>query len=329
MLLLATWHCLLINPHELGLLGLVQLGVLGCGLILLIATDLESYIIPEESSLVPLVVSLALAYFVPSSHLLADPWVAPSSLANVPQAAAWNALIDAVQGAILSAAACYGLGALGELYKRVAAMGGGDVLLMSAIGATVGWKLGVLTIILGAFVGIAMWIGQQAWLALRGKKSEAPRFDLPDANTPQPPWYARALDLFSVQWTGAVLLVVNGGLLYYALQIVKDQMANTAILFGPSIGVGLGAFFILFHLVRKHHTAKGTWIQTQVETGADGKQVEVYDENQAYLPFGPALAIAGFFMAIWGPWFVRQIEMHLMGLPPEMLTHFLRAPFVK
>ena len=65
-----------------------------------------------------------------------------------------------------------------------------------------------------------------------------------------------------------------------------------------------------------------------IETAADGSQTEVLDQTTPRIAFGPALAVAGFFQAIWGPWFLRIIETRIVGVPPEMLTKMLHAPFL-
>ncbi|MGH7145421.1 MAG: prepilin peptidase [Planctomycetota bacterium] len=333
MVELAVYHCLILNPVALGFAGLLELGVFGLGSILLIATDMESFIIPEEASLVPLVVSLALAWWLPGQHLLADRWVmlhtAPAPGGNfwTDHAANCNALIDAVQGAVLAAATVYGLGAVGTWWKRVEAMGGGDVLLMAAVGATVGWKLGVITIFLAAFVGIGMYIVQSLWLLVKKRAAATPRFELTDENSPPPAWYARLLDRLHVLPMGVLLLLSDGGLWLYARERTQLPGASNELLFGPVIGAALGTFFILFHFVRAHHEKQGTWIDPQVETQADGKEVEVYDTGHAYIAFGPALALAGLVMAIWGPWLMRLIEIK-MGWPPQALSSVLpHVPF--
>jgi len=62
-------------------------------------------------------------------------------------------LIAALFGAIVGGGSLWLVGAIWKLLRGVDAMGLGDVKMMFAVGALLGWRLTVLTIFLGAFTG--------------------------------------------------------------------------------------------------------------------------------------------------------------------------------
>jgi len=62
-------------------------------------------------------------------------------------------LIAALFGAIVGGGSLWLVGAIWKLLRGVDAMGFGDVKMMFAVGALLGWRLTILTIFLGAFTG--------------------------------------------------------------------------------------------------------------------------------------------------------------------------------
>lgn len=62
-------------------------------------------------------------------------------------------LIGALFGALVGGGSLWLVGAIWKLLRGVDAMGFGDVKMMFAVGALLGWRLTVLTIFLGAFTG--------------------------------------------------------------------------------------------------------------------------------------------------------------------------------
>jgi leader peptidase (prepilin peptidase)/N-methyltransferase len=62
-------------------------------------------------------------------------------------------LIAALFGAIVGGGSLWLVGAIWKLLRGVDAMGLGDVKMMFAVGALLGWRLTILTIFLGAFTG--------------------------------------------------------------------------------------------------------------------------------------------------------------------------------
>ena len=98
--------------------------------------DLKHYIIPDRISLGLIAVGVAFSYFLPIGLK--------------------GSLIGAASGFVI----LYGLALLGELLFKKEAMGGGDIKLLSGIGAFLGIK-GVLFVLLfssflGSLIGIAL-----------------------------------------------------------------------------------------------------------------------------------------------------------------------------
>jgi leader peptidase (prepilin peptidase) / N-methyltransferase len=100
-----------------------------CALIALFAIDLEHHLLPNAITLPGIVVGLVTSVFVPPG------------------------LKDAILGTLLGGGVLW---AIGEAYYRYAGqegMGGGDVKMLAMIGAFLGWKLVLVTLVLSSITG--------------------------------------------------------------------------------------------------------------------------------------------------------------------------------
>jgi leader peptidase (prepilin peptidase)/N-methyltransferase len=100
-----------------------------CILIVLFAIDLEHHLLPNVITLPGIVVGLAFSAMLPPGLV--------------------NALLGVVAGGGI-------LWVIGEAYYRYSGqegMGGGDVKMLAMIGAFLGWKLVILTLVLSSFLG--------------------------------------------------------------------------------------------------------------------------------------------------------------------------------
>jgi leader peptidase (prepilin peptidase)/N-methyltransferase len=115
--------------------------LLVCILIVLFGIDLEHQILPNSITLPGIVIGLLFS-------LIAPPGIR-----------------DALIGAILGGGILYAIAAGYYLWRREEGMGMGDVKMLAMLGAFLGWKAVLVTLVLasfsGAVIGVAMMAGQR------------------------------------------------------------------------------------------------------------------------------------------------------------------------
>lgn len=117
-----SWHAL-----SAALFGSILVGIA--------VTDARHYIIPHEFT----VGGLALGLIVAGAQ-------------------GWGALASAAIGAAAGFTLLASIAWLGEKVFRKEAMGGGDIWMMTMVGAFVGWKGVLLTLFLGALLGTVLFV---------------------------------------------------------------------------------------------------------------------------------------------------------------------------
>lgn len=126
------------------------------GLMLGTFVDFDHMIIPDRVTLGGIVAGLALSAALPVMHS-ATVWHQGLLRAAIGMATGWGIL--------------WGVGVLGRLIFRKEAMGFGDVKLMGAIGAFLGWRAVLFTLVasslLGSIAGVALMVGKQRQLQSR------------------------------------------------------------------------------------------------------------------------------------------------------------------
>jgi leader peptidase (prepilin peptidase)/N-methyltransferase len=108
---------------------LIQRLLFGCAMVVLFVVDLEHRILPDVITLPGIVIGFLFSFFMPPG------WV------------------DSLIGIMVGGGSLW---LLGEIYFRVRheeGMGFGDVKMLAMIGAFLGWKLMLLTLILSSFIG--------------------------------------------------------------------------------------------------------------------------------------------------------------------------------
>ena len=125
----------------------------------LIATDMEVRILPDEFTLGGTLAGLALSYFVPLPIEIAN-FIAPN-LIGTP----WLSVLESAIGAGVVSGLIWVLGWAFEKIRGREGLGLGDVKMIMMIGAFVGIKLVLLTVILGSLLGSV--IGPPLVLLLR------------------------------------------------------------------------------------------------------------------------------------------------------------------
>ena len=112
-----------------------------CGLIALFAIDLEHQILPNVITLPGIVIGLLLSLIAPPG---------------------WK---DALIGAALGGGILYAIAGAYYLWRREEGMGMGDVKMLAMIGAFLGWKAVLVTLILasfsGAIIGVLLMAAQR------------------------------------------------------------------------------------------------------------------------------------------------------------------------
>ena len=111
-----------------GALLVVRL-VFACAMIVLFAIDLEHHLLPDVITLPGIVAGLAASVALPPG------------------------IVDALLGILIGGGVLW---AIGEVYFRVSGqegMGGGDVKMLAMIGAFLGWKLVLVTLVLSSVAG--------------------------------------------------------------------------------------------------------------------------------------------------------------------------------
>ncbi len=113
---------------------LVSRIVFGCALIVLFAIDLEHKLLPNVITLPGILVGFAFSFFVPPG------W--------------YESLLGIVAGGGILLAVFY----VWLWIRKVEALGMGDPKMLAMIGAFLGWKMTILTLVLGSFIGTAIGV---------------------------------------------------------------------------------------------------------------------------------------------------------------------------
>lgn len=111
------------------------------GLVLGTFVDLDHMILPDRVTLGGIAAGLVLSPLIPSLH---------------GEATAVRGLLASLFGAGFGLALLGGVALAGRLIFRKEAMGMGDVKLLGAVGALLGWQAAVFTVIVSAFAGSAV-----------------------------------------------------------------------------------------------------------------------------------------------------------------------------
>jgi leader peptidase (prepilin peptidase)/N-methyltransferase len=133
-------HYIVFGPDPL----LIPRLVFASALIVLFAIDLEHHLLPNVITLPGIVLGLVFSLFLPPG------------------------LIDALVGVLVGGGALWLIGEAYFRYSGQEGMGGGDVKMLAMIGAFLGWKLTVLTLVfsslLGAVIGLLVIVVRRGGL---------------------------------------------------------------------------------------------------------------------------------------------------------------------
>jgi len=138
--ILITWIWNLYPPD----LALVYI-LFACGLLIATFVDIDLFIIPDSISLGGIVAGLVLSLLLPSLH---------------DQATLRAGLVHSAIGMVLGGGILIAIAILGALVFRKEAMGMGDIKLLAAMGAFLGWQAVLFIIAFASIVGAVYGILQ-------------------------------------------------------------------------------------------------------------------------------------------------------------------------
>ena len=148
-------------------LAMLKCAVFGFLLVGLIATDAETFLLPDKLTLTGLGFGLLISFFVPVNDLMS---LLLPGIFDVPVSSdfSWRlfSFMDAALGAIVGASFLHGAGALYLRARGVEGMGFGDVKLMAMIGSFLGLRLTILTILAASIAGslFGLWTVFAVWV---------------------------------------------------------------------------------------------------------------------------------------------------------------------
>jgi leader peptidase (prepilin peptidase)/N-methyltransferase len=131
-------------------LGAAKFCILVAMLIALMFTDLEELILPDEFTLGGLLVGLAFSPFILVPDITAH---AVLSIAGVQLSDRWMSVMESLFGAVLPAGSLWFGGWLFEKIRHKEGLGLGDVKMMAMVGAFLGVRGALLTLIAGSLAG--------------------------------------------------------------------------------------------------------------------------------------------------------------------------------
>lgn len=125
--------------------------LLSAALVVLIFTDLRDRLLPDRITYPGIVAGLVFSFWVPLEDGTAALLLRFLSTSQVPQPLL--SLAEALLGAILGAGLLFVLGEIWYRLRKVEAMGLGDVKMMAMVGLFFGFRLTLLTLLLGSLMG--------------------------------------------------------------------------------------------------------------------------------------------------------------------------------
>jgi len=166
---IATGAAFALCVGELGLtLPALKYCIYSAILIALIASDIEERILPDEFTLGGTVVGLAFAPFVPLEHYFAAMFI-PYSWGE-----RWQSLGESAFAAAVGSGSIWLVGWLYMKIRHREGLGFGDVKMIAMIGAFVGLRLSLMTLILASIAGSVLGL---AYIKLTRK--DAATYELP------------------------------------------------------------------------------------------------------------------------------------------------------
>jgi leader peptidase (prepilin peptidase)/N-methyltransferase len=156
-------------------LGLTAVAVKLCAVVALLVgltfSDLEERILPDEFTLGGTALGLALAWFIPVDDMIAQSILLVAGIRPGPH---WTSMAESVLGAALPSGFLWLGGMLFEKLRHKEGLGLGDVKMMMMVGAFLGLRATLLTLILGSVAGSVIGL-----IYIKVTKKDAASYELP------------------------------------------------------------------------------------------------------------------------------------------------------
>jgi len=149
----------------------VKLCILIALLVGLAFSDLEERILPDEFTLGGTALGIVLAWFIPVDDMIAQSLLLFAGIQPGPH---WTSLAESVLGAGLPAGSLWLGGLLFEKIRHKEGLGLGDVKMMAMVGAFLGLRATLLTLILGSVAGSVIGL-----IYIKAAKKDAGSYQLP------------------------------------------------------------------------------------------------------------------------------------------------------
>ncbi len=148
-----------------------KLCVLVAMLVGLTFSDLEERILPDEFTLGGTALGLLLAWFIPVDDMIAQSFLLAGGIQLGPR---WISVAESLLGAGLPAGFLWLGGMIFEKIRHKEGLGLGDVKMMAMVGAFLGLRATLLTLILGSIAGSLIGL-----IYIRVTKQDAASYQLP------------------------------------------------------------------------------------------------------------------------------------------------------
>jgi leader peptidase (prepilin peptidase)/N-methyltransferase len=137
-------------------------------MITLIASDIEERILPDEFTLGGTLVGLAISPFVPLERYFVSIFIPYGWWAG------WSSLAESAFAAIVGAGSIWLVGFLYQKIRHREGMGLGDVKMIAMIGAFMGLRVALMTLIVASLLGSVIGL-----IFIRATKRDAATYELP------------------------------------------------------------------------------------------------------------------------------------------------------
>jgi leader peptidase (prepilin peptidase) / N-methyltransferase len=194
----------------------LKCAVFGFLLLGLIFTDAETHLLPDKMTLPGLALGLMFSFVVPVNDLLSMLLPGVMEL-PVSSDISWRLLsfMDAALGALVGASFLYGIGAAYFRWRGVEGMGFGDVKLMAMMGAFLGLRLTIFTMMTASLAGSAygLWTVLAVWVKRTQRRRR--KFHEPAAAARKNAWGSALVALRRHQMPFGVFLGSMGLLAFF------------------------------------------------------------------------------------------------------------------